>query len=259
MAHMSCSKCGDDMWDGDGHIVYDIYKKEDFIKYINQNGDCIFDELYGEYTKITEDCPYIWLCDNCHTAHVESYKPKHCNRSFELVKISNKLNLEKIKSLDEYFIFNLNDDYYDNFLSDIIRENPIRPYKYYVEDDLSKVYIINTQKNEIDRVYELKFESFIEYEVKMEDFDDVLIYTLNKTNDGHSYIVKNGKRIQKDSNDFPHRQVNFMIREKIENGEDFISYADPNREPELYTSKNMNIFYEKYGKYFTQNKKIKND
>ena len=257
MSHMSCSKCEGDMWDGDGHIVYDIYKKDDFIKYINQNGDCIFDKLYGEYTEITEDGPNIWLCDNCHTAHVESYNPKHCNRNFELVNIPNNLDLEKIKLLDEYFIFNLNDDYYDNLLTDIIKENPIRPYKYYIEDDLSKVYIINTQKNEIDRVYELKFESFAEYDIKIEGFDNLLIYTIYKTNDEHSYMVKNGKRIQKDLDDFPHRQVNFMIREKGENGKETISYADPNREPELYTSKNMNIFYEKYGKYFTQNKKDK--
>lgn len=28
MAHMGC-KCGADMWDGDGHIVYDVYNFKD--------------------------------------------------------------------------------------------------------------------------------------------------------------------------------------------------------------------------------------
>ena len=37
MAHMTCS-CGNDLWDGDGHIVYEVYKKV-ILKNIKQKGE----------------------------------------------------------------------------------------------------------------------------------------------------------------------------------------------------------------------------
>ena len=49
MAHMGCS-CGNDMWDGDGHIVYDVFSKNDLTEYI-QNGKINnkFEDIYDNY------------------------------------------------------------------------------------------------------------------------------------------------------------------------------------------------------------------
>ena len=82
MAHMGCD-CGNNMWDGDGEIVYDVYKKEDFVKYIQDNGDATFEDLCDKNTLITEDNAYFWLCDKCKMAQLWSYDPKYCYRTFK--------------------------------------------------------------------------------------------------------------------------------------------------------------------------------
>ena len=54
MAHMGCS-CGNDMWDGDGHIVYDVFSKNDLTEYI-QNGKINnkFEDIYDNYPPFYE-------------------------------------------------------------------------------------------------------------------------------------------------------------------------------------------------------------
>ena len=46
MSHMGC-KCGANMWDGDGHIVYDIFSFKDLKDYIENN-------IFKEYSKNEE-------------------------------------------------------------------------------------------------------------------------------------------------------------------------------------------------------------
>lgn len=264
MAHMGCD-CGNNMWDGDGKIVYHLYKVKDIIRYMKkQKVEKTFSEMYYEdYPLFCRNNPYFWLCDKCKNIHLWSDSPKYCYREYKIVEKNNKEDLSKIKELDEYIVVNLNDyEVMDDMLiSDIIKKNPVRPYKYYVEDDLTRIYIINTNEDKIDRIYELVYEDFVKYKFTSKSIDNknehLLICTINKRKgqDIHTYKVENGKRKQVDSDDYPHRQVNFMITER--SGKGSISFADPNREPEVYTSKNMNVFYEKYGKYFANNKKGK--
>ena len=45
MAHMGC-ECGADMWDGDGHIVYDVFSFKDLKDYI---------EKYAKYLGLDKD------------------------------------------------------------------------------------------------------------------------------------------------------------------------------------------------------------
>ena len=45
-----------------------------------------------------------------------------------------------------------------------------------------------------------------------------------------------------------------MITEKDSNGGS-ISYANPNLKPEIYTTKTMDEFNQKYGKYYNEKKK----
>ena len=86
------------------------------------------------------------------------------------------------------------------------------------------------------------------YDVKMESFNNLLIYTIDKENKEFSYEVKDGKRILIDDNDYPHRQVNYMTNEKNENGG--VYYLDPSKEVKVYTSDDMDEFYQKYDKYY---------
>ena len=139
-------------------------------------------------------------------------------------------------------------------IKDFIEKNPIKPCKYYVTVDLTKVYIINTDTNELDRIYDLTYESFVEYSFDSDSFDNLIIYTIDKKNNAHEYVVENGIRKQKDTDDYPHKQVNFMIKEIGSNGGS-ISYADPNLEPETYTTNTMDEFNKKYGKYYDEKKK----
>lgn len=256
MAHMGC-ECGHDMWDGDGHIVYDIFSKKDLTEYIKESKSKYrFEDMYDECPSFYEDNSYFWLCDKCKRVHMWSYLPKYCTRTFKLSDKIDRIDLDYVKKLEEYYVVNLYDyDVIDSeYICDFIKKNPIRPYKYYVKEDLTKIYIVNTDIDEIDKVYELTHESFVEYNLKSESFDNLLIYTIDKTNDGHEYEVKDGKKIQIDSDDYPHKQVNFMITEKGSNNGS-ISYADPNQEPEIYNINTMDKFNEKYGKYFEKNKK----
>lgn len=253
MAHMGCS-CGNDMWDGDGHIVYDVFSKNDLTEYI-QNGKINnkFEDIYDNYPPFYEENTYFWLCDECKEVHMWSYTPKYCYRTYKLRKEREEISIESIKKLDEYFVINLNDyDIIDEMLiKDYMQKNPSRPYKYFVTGDLTKVYIINTDTNELDRIYDLTYESFVEYSFNSDSFDNLLIYTIDKKNNGHEYVVENGIRKQKDTDDYPHKQVNFMIKEKSSNGGS-ISYTDSNLEPETYTINTMDEFNKKYSKYYKE-------
>ena len=253
MAHMGCS-CGNDMWDGDGHIVCDVFSKNDLTEYI-QNGKINnkFEDIYDNYPPFYEENTYFWLCDECKEVHMWFYTPKYCYRTYKLRKEREEISIESIKKLDEYFVINLNDyDIIDEMLiKDYMQKNPSRPYKYFVTGDLTKVYIINTDTNELDRIYDLTYESFVEYSFNSDSFDNLLIYTIDKKNSGHEYVVENGIRKQKDTDDYPHKQVNFMIKEKSSNGGS-ISYTDSNLEPETYTINTMDEFNKKYGKYYKE-------
>ena len=149
-------------------------------------------------------------------------------------------------------------EYTDEFegtpIKDLLKRNPVNPYKYYVTDDLTKVYIIDLDKNIIDREYELTYESFVEYSFDTESFDNLLIYTIDKINNCHEYVVENGVRKQRDRDDYPHKQVNFMIEEKGSNGGS-VSYEYPKIEPETYTINTIDEFNKKYGKYYSKKKK----
>lgn len=260
MAHMGCD-CGADMWDGDGHIVYDIFSFKDLKEYIADDDTKTFDDAYEEMVPFYEDNDYFWLCDDCKTVHLWSYKPEYCYRKFKLKKSLDKVSVDEIKKLNEYLIMNIN-EYTDEFdetpIKDLLKKNPVSPYKYYVTDDLTKVYIINIEENKIDREYELTYESFVEYNWEPENVGNLLIHTIDKKNKGYEYIVENGIRRQQDTDDYPHKQVNFMIREKG-SGKGSISYADPNKKPEIYTINTMDEFKKKYGKYYKakENKKYK--
>lgn len=251
MAHMGC-KCGNDMWNGDGEIVYDVFNKKDLTKYIQgKNVNKNFNDLLDEDLSFYDDNMYFWLCNKCKKVHLWSYKPKYCYRTYELRKGLENISVNEIKKLDEYYIININEyDYlYETLIRDFIERNPIKPYKYYVTKDLTKVYIINTKLNKLEKIYDLSYESFVKYRLSTNSFDNLLIYTINKDNNAHEYDIKNGKRIQIDKDDYPHKQVNFMINEKNNNGGS-ISYADPNRKPEIYTANTMDKFNKKYGKYY---------
>ena len=102
----------------------------------------------------------------------------------------------------------------------------------------------------------MTYESFVEYSFDSDSFDNLLIYTIDKKNSGHEYVVENGIRKQKDTDDYPHKQVNFMIKEKSSNGGS-ISYTDSNLEPETYTINTMDEFNKKYGKYYKEKRRIK--
>lgn len=256
MAHMGCD-CGNDMWDGDGHIVYDVFSKKDLIKYI-QNGKTNnrFKDLCDDYSPFYEDNAYFWLCDKCKEVHLWSYIPNYCYRTYKLRKNLERISADEINKLDEYYVININEyELVDEMLiKDFIEKSPIKPYKYYVTNDLTKVYIINTDTNKLDRIYDLTYENFVEYSFDEEAFDNLLIYTIDKSNNGHEYIVENGVRKQKDTNDYPHKQVNFMIQEKGRTG-GLISYIDPNLAPEVYSINTMDKFNKKYGKYYNKKKK----
>lgn len=250
MAHLKCI-CDASMWDGDLHIVYDVFSFKDLRDYIFNDDTKTFDDIYEENPPFYEDPIYFWLCDNCKTIHLWNGENDDCYRRFKLKTEIDNLSIDEIKKLNEYLVINLN-EYTNEFamtpIKDLLIRNPINPYKYFITDDLINVYVINIDENKIVMQYELIYESFVKYSEKIETYEDLLISTIDKKNNGHEYIIENGIRIQSDKNDYPHKQVDFMITEG-EMGISSISYPDPNKEPEIYTIHTMKKFYEKYGKY----------
>lgn len=249
MAHMGC-KCGNSMWDGTGEIVYDIFSINDLKKHLKDNiYKYKLDDVFDKFPYIIEDNPYFWLCDKCKRVHLWSNKPEYCKRTFELCDNFDKVDINKIKELSEFLVVNINDYglVEEEYVSDLIKRNPINSYKYYITDDLTKVYIINTEENTLDRVYELTYESTVEYCVDIESFDNLLISTIYKKNNGHEYIVENGIRKQQDTDDYPHKQVNFMVVDNV-NNDSKIYFNDSNKQPEVYTTKTMDQFNKKYAK-----------
>lgn len=229
MAHMGCS-CGNDMCNRDGHIVYDVFSRKDLTNYIqSKKKNNKFEDIYEDNPKFYEENTYFWLCDKCKKVHMWSYSPEYCYRTYELRKGIEEILVDDIKKLDEYYVININEYELveETLIKDFIEKNPIKPYKYYITDDLVKIYIINTNSNKLERIYDLTYESFVEYNFELDSFDNLLIYTIDKKNKGYEYIVENGVGKKKISDDYPRKQVNFMAKVKSSNDES-IGYVDSN-------------------------------
>ena len=255
MAHMKCD-CGIELHNNDGHIVYDVFEKKKLQECMkNKNKDIKFDDIYNE--EFYRNNPYFWMCDNCKSVYLWTFIPMYCSRKYELVDVPYDLSIRKIKKLDEYYIFNCLDNIEDIQVKKILKKNPRRPYKYFVKKDLSKVYIVDTEFNDIDRIYDLTYESTMVYSHDYDIFDNILIYTIYKGPNEHVYQVENGKRIQLDTEDYPHKEVHFIVKKKDKYG-NCVDANDPNKEIETYTINNMDEFNRKYGKYYSEkNKKEK--
>lgn len=181
MSKMLCS-CGNRMWDGDGHIVYDVFNRRDIVDYI-ENGKMHkkFEDIYWEdNVPFYDDKSYFWLCDECKKVHMWSEIPKYCYRTYELRKNIEEVSIEEIKKLDEYYVININKyGLIDEMLiKDFIEKNPINAFKYYVTENLTKVYIINTDVNKLEMIYDLTYENFTDYSVSIDSFENLLIYTI---------------------------------------------------------------------------------
>lgn len=158
MAGMGCYVCKNIMRDHDGTIVYDIYTKTELLDYIKTNLDKENPELldiiyYGEVELYNK---YFWKCDKCQTVYVWDSKTEDCAGNYLKVKdFDEHIGLINVKNMEEIFIINVNDDTDDILINDLFSKNPFRPYKYYVTKDLETVYVINTEKNNLDRLYKI--------------------------------------------------------------------------------------------------------
>lgn len=202
-------------------------------------------------TPFYENNSYFWLCDDCKAVHMWTYEPEYFYRRFEIKKKLDDISVDEIKELNEYLVVNINaiDDEFDSTpIKDLMVRSTINQFKYFATDDLTKVYIIDINKNKLDSEYELTYESSLETDLKIDSFGDIMIYTIEKKNNGHEYVVENGVRKQQDDDKYPHFQVNFMIHE------DNIGFADPKREPETYNKDTIDEFYKKYGNLYKKRK-----
>lgn len=248
---MRCS-CGNDMWDGDGKIVWDVYKVDDIKEYIKQYPEIIeFGDCYANYDNGLKYNVYFWKCDKCGAIHSWTLDDDEIYRIYNLVSDDVDISRDELNRLTEIIPINVNEyGYYDFFpIDELFNKNPIRPYKYFLSNDLLSAFVFNTDTNKVDLKYELSYETNADYSYEIDTFDDLLIYTIEKKNDGHEYSFENGKKILKDTNDYPHKQVNFMIKISKD-----VYAADPNREPETYTINDLDEFNKKYGKYYSVKK-----
>lgn len=158
MAGMGCSVCRNIMRDHDGSIVYNVYTKIELIDYINTNlnkeNPELLDIIYYGESILQND--YFWKCNKCQTVYLWDGKTGKCIGEYLKVDdFSVDIDLKNIEKLDEIFIINSNDNTDDLLIKDLFNKNPFRPFKYYVNKDLETVYIINTDKNSLDRIYKL--------------------------------------------------------------------------------------------------------
>ena len=74
----------------------------------------------------------------------------------------------------------------------------------------------------------------------MWDGDGHIVYHVFSKKNLNEYIKGDKKNyiFEQLCDDYPHKQVNFMITEKGSNGGS-ISYANPNLKPKIYTTKTM--------------------
>lgn len=187
MAHKGC-KCGSNISDCDGHVVYDVFSKKELVDYMeNGRENYRITDMFGleNDDDYIGDNDYFWLCDNCKRIHLWSTKPKECFRIFKRKSNIDNVRKEDIFSLPEYFVFNINDygEFEEKLIKDIIKKYPLNPYKYFVERNYHKIYIYNIEKEIIEFVYILEYEDYNKYSVDYKDIDGKLVININKLTD----------------------------------------------------------------------------
>ena len=157
MGGMVCSICKSIIVDHDGSVVYDVFTKdwlnEYNSKYLKLENPKLLDiTLYSDYELSNY---YFWKCNKCQAVYVWNLiNDDSFSFHIKTESIDKNIDLEAIKSMTELFIINNNDNIDDLFIKDLFVRNPFRPYKYYISKDLKVVYIINTDINYLDRIYE---------------------------------------------------------------------------------------------------------
>lgn len=160
MGQGTCALCSGRLTDHDLSIVYSVYKKEDLLDY-NQK------YLHSEHAELDAiifgdemlDDVNLWLCDKCKTANTWSFSSNRY-RAYQLKKeIREDVDLDQIRKLQEIFIIHALEETEHIYLADFIEHNPFRPFKYYLSEDYRYVYIVDIDKNRLDRVYERFLES----------------------------------------------------------------------------------------------------
>ncbi len=251
MAHKTC-KCGYCMSDVDGSISYDVYFRSDidaFLSEYPEKGNGSIGDIWCENADLLPYRCCFWLCDECGRAHV--WIDSESRNLFRVYKVSDKKcgtsAKEYMESGKQIFPCNIQ-KCEDTSLYDLINTDAVFDCRYYLSSDELTVCVFD-KVNNVKELYELEYESDVKTDFKIDSFDDLIVYTTTKTNDGHEYKFVDGEKQDITDTKYPYKEVHFMVREHKQSGGS-LSVHDESKSPEIYNKDNMNEFFRKYGRYY---------
>ena len=154
MAKTGCA-CGVGLWNGygPGGVNWDIYPRWQAEEAIQQHPDYgimdVSDYIADKYNN--GDWPDLWLCRRCRRIQIWKLDGKYI--SYKKVPFSNDLSVEDIFAMEEWLAYSDWDLEEERTLADAL-SHPFRPHRYFLSPDCTRIYVLNTELDEIEFVYQ---------------------------------------------------------------------------------------------------------
>ena len=159
MGRLGC-KCGKVLSsvDSPNDVELILFEGETINCLLNTKPEILLTDVMLDYDIQDEIC---WYCKDCGRVYVFRSNHQMYNRVYLICEYNGDTSLDSILQLHELYIYtdkqiqDLIDRDFDYTLKDFFEKLP-HPYRYYITDDLSKVYVYDTINNRIAHYYVLE-------------------------------------------------------------------------------------------------------
>lgn len=154
MAKTGCA-CGVGLWNGygPGGVNWDIYPRwqaEEAIKLHPEYGIMdVSDYIAEKYDN--GEWPDLWLCRRCRRIQIWDQNNKYV--SFKKVPFDGGINNEGLSQMEEWLAYSDWDLEEDKTVAEAL-VHPFRPHRYFLSPDRTRIYVLNTDLDEIEFVYQ---------------------------------------------------------------------------------------------------------
>lgn len=159
MGRLGC-KCGKVLSsvDSPNDVELMVFNGSAINQLMSTNPDMLLTDVMLDYDMQDE---YCWYCKDCGRVYVFRNNHQLCNRVYLIHDYNNEESLDTVLQLRELYIYTSKqiqdptDEDFNYSLKDFFDNLP-HPYRYYITDDLTKVYAYDMNSHSIAHCYVLE-------------------------------------------------------------------------------------------------------
>ena len=154
MAHYACM-CGVSIWNGygPGGVNWDIMPRWQAEAVAKEHPEYTVNDVINRVEQEFNNGDFIdfWLCRRCRRIHIWDLDNKFV--SYKKVPFTEDIEVDDIFNMEEWLAYSDYDIEDDKLFSEAL-ECPYRYHQYFVNEDKSKIYVLNTDTDQVEFIYE---------------------------------------------------------------------------------------------------------